>query len=218
MNDKAHRRQRLKLCERIIRPVLFYGAGNWICTQRSREKLKTLQLQMYRKIMRTWRKPTETREQYFRRTARQARFEMNEIQVNEWHDEVDWIYWKWMGHVGRKNDDTMEKAILNELNILSDTKVTSLDKLRKYLGANWVSQTVRRNDWREMYDPKVFRMKQNQQPISIIRTRAQIDRDDEIAPAQTETGMTLRERIYYRYDVIQQEQNNAASLRGSHRR
>ena len=78
--------------------ILLYAAGTWNLTHTECKKLDTLQLKMYRKIMGSFRLPHESREDYFRRTAAQARAQMRTLGFPTWAEKWKELQWSWAGH------------------------------------------------------------------------------------------------------------------------
>ena len=66
-----------------------------------RKRLRTLQLQIYRKIIGTFVLPGERRQEYYQRTAAIARRYMQTLKVPEWHVLADRFNWRWIGHIAR---------------------------------------------------------------------------------------------------------------------
>ena len=101
LNRSAPLRVRLRTLERSVLPCLLWCAGTWTVSQHELAQLKTLQLQMYRRIMRAFPQDGESKADYMQRSATRARNCMQSIGAIPWNQAVLNSIFAWAGHVAR---------------------------------------------------------------------------------------------------------------------
>ena len=159
----------------------MYSAGNWNLTKTMKSILKTLQLKIYRRILGTFRLPLEGREEYYRRTARLARYEMLRINAQPWDELAEKLRWQWLGHCARGRG--YPKLMLTEVNALTTRNLTT-DLTTRYR-SDWILRAQNRADWQVDFEA-YLRGCPDARPLlrSIIGTRSQISRATEISLMQ----------------------------------
>ena len=96
------RRKKLAFLERLIIPVLFWGAGSWIPTKKDLQRLNSLQLRMYRLVLMERRFPAvEDVQEYYKRMAMISRRHMRAMSTRSWACVALGRIWTWAGHVQR---------------------------------------------------------------------------------------------------------------------
>ena len=95
-----------------MRNVLLWNAGSWSPSLHTLSMIKAAQLMMYRRVLKTFRGPGETREDYLRRSAAICRREMAAIGADTWDLLTVRTIARWAGHVARLPSDRWASRIL----------------------------------------------------------------------------------------------------------
>ena len=128
-------------------------------------------------------------------TAALARAEMQALQVNDWADEAQWMQWKWLGHLGRKGHDRLERYILNALNTCSGN--TLMTHAKNMLGPQWIEYTRDRVEWSRLFSPrKIYALVR---PAEDVRGSHITTRSSRNVDMQEDCDVCLEKKILKRF-------------------
>ena len=119
--DKVHSlKKRLRLFDSVITPTVLYGCGTWALTAKQRQRLRTNQRRMLRRVVgKPW---TVTDDDdttigdfstWIRGTTHQLQDRMGNRQVTDWMQEQLKRKWKWAKDCARRTHNRWTTKLLN---------------------------------------------------------------------------------------------------------
>ena len=125
--------------------------------------------------MGTWRMPQETREDYFKRTARAARLLMTQNDLKPWPDVAERLRWNWLRHLARGS--LWPTMMLWEMNALPVR--TLISDIKRKFREDWIDHTQCRFMWRDYFETYIDAATVPERGFtSSVRRRAQTQQID----------------------------------------
>jgi hypothetical protein len=97
--------QRMKLLHVCVSGVVLWGCKSWTLTKRQKQRLKSTQNEMFRKVANVRRRPEEDYVAWLRRATQSARIMARNGNIPSWLHLCLSAKWRWAGHVARMPDD-----------------------------------------------------------------------------------------------------------------
>ena len=102
---KGLKEEKLRLLERMVPASLFWASGTWTLTKEDRYRLRSTQLEMYRRVLGLWPRPRESREAFLTRSAELCREKMKDIGAKDWADVAVGKHYDWAATLMKRGEE-----------------------------------------------------------------------------------------------------------------
>jgi hypothetical protein len=111
-------KDRLRLFDAIVTPILLYGCGAWALTRQQESTVKSLQRKMLRYVLRIFRKTTSAGDledwvDYMKRSAEVVDAQRQHHNMEEWIVLSRRKKWRFAGQTARRTDNRWSHLLIN---------------------------------------------------------------------------------------------------------